>query len=104
MQDIFDTLPAVVQPVDGEGNVVGPVLDDYGRALVAPNDYFAPKVHILYERTIFRRTVMLEGESVAAYVTRLKRLAESCDIGNEVDNQICDQLMERVTSATLRKE
>ena len=49
VQDIFDTLPDVVQSVGGESNAASLVLDDYGRALLTLNNYFTPRVHTPYE-------------------------------------------------------
>ena len=63
VQDIFDTLTA-----DGEG-------DEYEKAIRALDRYFTPKTNIPYERFMFKRTEMTEGEYVSNYVTRLKRMA-----------------------------
>ena len=104
VQDIFETLPEVQQPTDGDGNATEPILTAYDKTIMALDNYFTPKTNIPYERTVFRRAAMLENESISAYVTRLKHLAKSCDFGDDTDNQIRDQVMEKVRSAKLRKK
>ena len=70
VQDICETLPEVQQPVDQNGDEVGPVLTTFDKTVRALDGYFMPKTNIPYwERTIFRRVKMLENEGISAYVT-----------------------------------
>jgi hypothetical protein len=91
VQDIYDTLTAD----DGA--------DVYEKAVNALDAYFTPKTNVPYERSMFRRTEMNEGETVASYVTRLRRLAVTCEF-NDDDDMIRDQVIEKVKSDRLRKK
>ena len=98
VQDIFETLPVPV-PADGDGGDG----DEFTRALAVLDAYFAPQVNVPFERSVFRRCDMSEGESVMAYITRLRRLAASCEFPNEGDS-IRDQVIEKIRSSRLRRK
>ena len=80
-----------------------PARDEFTRALEALNLYFEPQINVPFERSVFRRCEMEEGETVLRYVTRLRRLAVSCDFPNEAD-AIRDQVIEKVRSTRLRRK
>ncbi|RDH88672.1 MAG: hypothetical protein DIZ79_14650, partial [endosymbiont of Lamellibrachia luymesi] len=65
-------------------------------------DYFTPKSNVPYNRHMFHRAEQHEGETVGQFVTRLRQLASSCDYGNNVDEYIRDQVIDRCRSDSLR--
>ncbi|KAF6019012.1 hypothetical protein EB796_022688 [Bugula neritina] len=67
VQDIFEVLPA------GEG------ANEYARAMAALDTHFTPKTNIPYERSVFRRTELMSGETITNYITRLRQLAITCE-------------------------
>lgn len=95
VQDIHDTL-VIAAAADG-----GP--DIFVRTLNALNAYFQPQVNVPFERSVFRKCAMEDGESVALYVTRLKRLAASCDF-HDADECVRDQVIDKVLSQYLRRK
>jgi len=92
VQDIFDTLPEEETPEN-----------DYAKAIAALDKYFTPRTNIPYERFIFRRTGIEEGENITRYVTKLKQLAVSCEFADR-DDMIRDQVIEKCKSDQLRRK
>ena len=45
-----------------------------------------------------------DGETVAQFVTRLRQVVKDCDYGNQAENQIRDQVVQRCKSHELRKK
>ena len=91
VQDIFDILP----PATGD--------DNYKKTMLALDTHFATKTNQVYERSVFRRTLIAKGETVMSYVTRLRQLAVSCEF-NDVDEQIRDQVEEKLEGGPLKKK
>ena len=80
MQEVFETLTET-----GE---------DYATALGKLNAYFKPQKNIPFERHTFRQAFQDPSETMDAYVTRLKRLVQTCDYGDSSDEMIRDQVLE----------
>jgi len=93
VQDIFETLPAV----DGEA-------DEYEKTVRALDLYFQPRTNIPYERHVLRQLYQEASESVVQFVTRLRQQADFCEFGNQRDDNIRDQLIEKCKSVALRKQ
>ena len=77
---------------------------DYAKAEKALNDYFIPKVNSTYQNHVFRSMEQQDGETVAQFVTRLKQVVKDCDYGDQSDNQIRDQVVQRCKSHALRRK
>ena len=45
-----------------------------------------------------------DSETVAQFVTRLRQLVKDCDYGEQAENQILDQVVQRCKSHELRKK
>ena len=92
VQEIFETLTDT-----GEAKY-------YEKAVKALNDYFIPKVNSTYENHLFRSMEQHDGETVAQFVTRLRQVVKDCDYGDQAENQIRDQVVQRCKSHELRKK
>ena len=64
--------------------------DDYDTALAKLDAYFKPQKNIPFERHTFRQATQNPSETMDAYVTRLKRLVQTCDCGTLADEMIRD--------------
>ena len=88
-QEIFETL--------------SPTGDSYEHALEALSDHFSVRKNIPFERSVFHQAKQKPGESVEQFVTRLRRLASTCEYGNQTSEQIRDQVIAACSSSKLRK-
>ncbi|XP_062611303.1 uncharacterized protein K02A2.6-like [Saccostrea cucullata] len=88
VQEIFDTL--------GESG------DDLDGAKKKLDEYFQPKRNIAFERHLFRNAAQGETEKIDSFVTRLRKLAVTCEFEKPDDN-IRDQIVEKCRSSKLRK-
>ncbi|XP_048774395.2 uncharacterized protein K02A2.6-like [Ostrea edulis] len=88
VQEIFDTL--------------GDTGDDLEGAKTKLDEYFQPKRNIAFERHLFRNAAQGETEKIDSFVTRLRKLAVTCEFEKPDDN-IRDQIVEKCKSSKLRK-
>ena len=63
------------------------------KCLEALESYFKPSRNLVYERYVFNTCVQQSEESVQSYVTRLRKLAASCEYGALTDELIRDRLV-----------
>ena len=63
------------------------------KCLEALELYFKPTRNVVYERYVFNTCVQQSDESVQSYVTRLRKLAASCEYGERTDDFIRDRLV-----------
>ena len=56
-------------------------------------EYFKPKRNVIYERYIFHTTQQEPNETISEYVTKLRRLAASCDFGTLKEDMIRDRIV-----------
>ncbi|PFX21225.1 Gag-Pro-Pol polyprotein [Stylophora pistillata] len=92
VQEVFETLHDT-----GEAK-------DYEKAVQALSDYFTPKVNSTYQNHLFRSMEQEDGETVAQFVTRLRHVVKECEYGDQADNQIRGQVLQRCKSHELRKK
>ena len=57
------------------------------------DNYFKPSRNVVYERYVFNTCGQTNDESVQSYVTRLRKLATSCECGELTDDLIRDRLV-----------
>jgi hypothetical protein len=74
--------------------------DDLAGARKILDKYFQPKRNVAFERHIFRTTGQGETEKIDGFVTRLRKLALTCEFENTDDN-IRDQVLEKCKSSKL---
>ena len=56
-------------------------------------EYLKPKRNVIYERYIFHTTQQEPNEIISEYITKLKRLAVSCDFGTLKEDMIRDRIV-----------
>ena len=84
IDEIYDTLPVDDSADESEINV-------YQTTANALTKYFTPKTNTAFEIYNFRQATQGSTETIDAFVTRLRKLAKSCnfaDTDREVNNQI----------------
>lgn len=77
---------------------------DYNKAVKALNDHFIPQVNTTFQNHVFRNMEQMEKETVSQFVMRLRHVAKDCDYGDQVDNQIRDQVVHKCKSDSLRRK
>ena len=77
--------------------------DTYEKALKAPDEHFSVKKNVPFERSVFHQARQKSGESIEQFVTRLRKLAATCDHGDTTNEQIRYQVIATCTSSKLRK-
>lgn len=81
-----------------------PHLTEYGMAVAKLNDHFLPKKNATYERYELRKLKQEPNEKVANFVMRLRKQAERCDLGGELEKHVKDQFIGKVLQKKLRKK
>ena len=92
VQDIFDVL------ADTGG------AKDYQKAEDALTRHFVTQVNTPYERHLFREMVQGEDETIDQFAVRLRRKAQQCDYGDQMEAQIRDQIISKCRSNELRRK
>ena len=59
----------------------------------ALNDYFLPKTNVIYERYKFNMHNQAHHETIDEYVSALRHLVASCELGNLKDDLIRDRIV-----------
>lgn len=88
MQDVYYMFSTAREP--GEGETV------YTVAMEQLDQYFTPQVNVPYERHLFRTMAQLPTESIDQYITRLRERADYCEFGTARDENIHDQVIEKI--------
>ena len=65
--------------------------------------HFQPKRNIPFERHVFRQVSQQPDESTDVFVTRLRTLSKTCDFGEQTDEAIRDQVIDKCVSKELRR-
>ena len=91
VQDIFDVLP-------GTGSA-----KEYKKAEEALTRHFVTQVNVPYERHMFREMAQNENETIDQFAVRLRRKAQQCDYGDQLESQVRDQIISRCQSSDLRR-
>ena len=86
-QEIFETL-------QDTGNT-------YDKAITKLNECFNVKKDILYEQSVFREAKQETDESLDQFIIRLRKLTTYCEYGNNVNDEIRDQVIHTSKSRRL---
>uniref|UniRef100_A0A5S6QAX4 RNA-directed DNA polymerase n=1 Tax=Trichuris muris TaxID=70415 RepID=A0A5S6QAX4_TRIMR len=62
-----------------------------------------PQTSLIYKRFLFHKRVQQAEESIATYVTELRRLAEGCSFGNTLTERLRDQLVCGLRDDTIQR-
>ena len=57
--------------------------------------HFVTQVNVPYERHMFREMAQNENETIDQFAIRLRRKAQQCDYGDQMESQIRDQIISR---------
>ena len=67
-------------------------------------DYYRPKTIQVAETFKFNQCKQTESESVSVFSAQLRRLASSCDFGEDLQRRVRDQLVSGICSAETQKK
>lgn len=107
VQNIYSKLPDEKQSQTpcgplAAGYIMQPTA--YEHAVDKLNEYFLPKQNDAYERHVLRLMRQEEDETIGAFVMRLRPQAEHCNFGENVDEHIKDQIIEKCRAPAMRRE
>lgn len=85
-------------------NSFTPHLTEYEMAVAKLNDHFQPKKNTTYERYELRQLKQENEEKIAVFAMRLRKQAERCDFGENFDDHVKDQMIEKCLSPVLRRK
>ena len=97
VQEIFETLKVPDPPDEG------PEPSQFQVAMNMLDKHFDVKKNVPYERSIFHQQKQKSGETIDNYVTKLRKLAQYCEYGPNLNDEIRDQVIAKCTSSKLRK-
>jgi hypothetical protein len=102
VQKVYEQEKAKLEENDSDGEIVS----EFQEALQILDKAFLKQNNEPLQRSIFRRTEQKEGESVAAFVVRLREQAQFCNFGNQeaIEKALKDQLISGGSSSKLRRE
>lgn len=106
VHDIFDAeKPAVATAISSSTSTTQGATPDpatYDGTVNILTAYFSPKRNLQMERYIFRSCVQTQGQPLEAYVTELRRLAQSCSF-HDNEQEVLSQLIQHCSSQRLRR-
>ncbi|KAJ1165626.1 hypothetical protein NDU88_006045, partial [Pleurodeles waltl] len=88
--EILETLPAITTSDGAEGDNS---LNEFESTLLRLDKHFLPKVSIILQRYYFGKRKQTDDESIEDFVTALRKLASSCNFGENLEERIRDQFM-----------
>lgn len=95
LQDLFEDLPDP-GPVPEED-------DEYKKAMRKLDNRFKTEDNFPYERHIFRQMSFHDSETADQFITRLRKQARHCNFGAALEDNLRDQLIEKVKDLELKK-
>lgn len=66
--------------------------------------HFVTQINTPHERHLFRETVQGEDETIDQFAVQLRRKAQQCDYGDQMEGQIRDQTISKSNSNELRQK
>lgn len=79
-------------------------IDEYDDAVEKLFSFFEPKQNTSYERHIFRQLHQKKDERIDMFLIRLREQADRCDFGDQLNDNIRDQITSGCSSDTLRRK
>ena len=96
IDEIYDTLSIEAAAADGSP------IDTYESTANALTRYFTPKTNAAFEIYNFRQAKQEATETIDAFVTRLRKLAKTCNFSN-TDGEVTNQIIFACHSQSLRR-
>ena len=90
-EDIVDSDPAADQ-------------DPHAVCIRKLDNHFRAEENMPFERHVFRQLAPTEGEPVDKFVVRLRQQARHCNFGDSLDDDLRDQLIEKLPDMELKKK
>ena len=75
----------------------------YSDLVAVLKTHLEPKPLVIAERFKFHRRNQLEGETIAQYITELRKLTVHCDFKQHLDEALCDHLICGIRSEATQK-
>lgn len=107
VQVLYNTLDGAgsVTVVNGPlSNGLVPHLTEYESAIAKLNEAFSPRRNATYERHVLRQIQQEKHEKFGIFLMRLRKQAERCGFGGNVDENVKDQIIEKCWSLKLRRD
>src|SRR6218665_804714 len=99
-QDLFETLSDPGPP----GGNADDAASAYDVAMRTLDAHFSPKLNTPYERHVFRQMKQECKETVKRFVSRLRRQAENCEFGEQLEENVRDQVIDKCSSSLFRRK
>ena len=99
VQDLFETLTDPGPMGDGED-----AAGEYEVAMRKLDGHFSPKLNTPYERHVFRQMQQGTKETVDQFVARLRQQAGNCEFGEQLEENVRDQLIDKCVSSVFRRK
>nr|XP_029730111.1 uncharacterized protein LOC115267328 [Aedes albopictus] len=90
----------IIDRIDVDEN--HPIENRYHLAIEALDGYFIPRISIAFELQKFRQASPLPGENIERFVFRLRKLAENCELGDQTEKLIVNQIMSTTKDLKLK--
>ena len=97
VQDIFEDLQDP-GPIPAEGD------NAYKVSIRKLDFYFRVEENIPYERHVFRQLSLQDGETADQFMVRLRKQARHCNFGTSLNDNLRDQLIEKLTDFELKRK
>lgn len=108
VQTVFDSLPEIKRD---ENKPNGPYAagyvftrNVYSDAIERLNGFFEPKQNVSYERHIFRQQQQKKNERFDMFLVRLREQADRCNFGEQLEDNLRDQITTGCSSDVLRRK
>ena len=96
-QDLYEDL---VDP----GPVNASTVDDYKVCIRKLDAHFHAEDNVPYERHVFRHMAPLAGETADKFMVRLRKQARHCNFGETLEDNLRDQLIEKLPDIEWKKK
>ena len=80
-----------------------PAEKSYDDIVKVLRDHYRPATSVTVNRYRFHTRLRKSGESVADYVSDLRKLADDCDFGANLEVQLCDRLVCGINDSVIQK-
>ena len=97
LQDIYEDLPDP-GPLNADQD------NEYVVCLRTLDAHFRTEENVPYERRVFRQLTPTKGETADKFLVRLRKQARHCNFGATLEENLRDQLIEKLSDVELKKK